>query len=266
MLTNYHNHSTFCDGKNTPEEVILTAIEKGFDAIGFSGHGFTEFDQRYCMKNPPAFRAAIKELKEKYKDRIQVYLGVEEDMFAPVNRDDYEYMVGSCHYIHKDGGHYPIDSGLNYFHKCLELFDGDALAMADSYYSHFCEYIVRRKPDIVGHFDLVTKFEEAEPHGLFGSEEYRKMAEKYLLYAMKSGSLCEVNTGAISRGYRTTPYPTPDLLYTLLKNDGKLILSADSHTAETIDFYFKESRAMLKDVGFTHVYALYNGEFVKDYL
>ncbi len=266
MLTNYHNHSTFCDGKNTPEEVILSAIAKGFDAIGFSGHGFTEFDQRYCMKDPPAFRAAIKELKEKYKDKIQVYLGVEEDMFAPVNREDYEYMVGSCHYIHKDGGYYPIDSGLNYFNKCLELFNGDALAMADSYYSHFCEYIVRRKPDIVGHFDLVTKFEEVEPHGLFGNEEYRKMAEKYLLHAMKSGSLFEVNTGAISRGYRTAPYPTPALLHTLLKNDGKIILSADSHTAETIDFFFKESRAMLKDVGFTHVYALYNGEFVKDYL
>ena len=266
MLTNYHNHSTFCDGKNTPEEVILSAIEKGFDAIGFSGHGPTPFDQRYCMKDPPAFRKAIWELKEKYRDKIQVYLGVEEDAYAPVNRSDYEYMVGSCHYCCKNGEYYPIDSGMDYFHKCLDLFDGDALAVAENYYSRFCEYIVRRKPDIVGHFDLVTKFEEMEPHDLFGNEAYRKMAEKYLLYALKSGSLFEVNTGAISRGYRTTPYPTPDLLCTLLKNDGKLILSADSHTKDTIDFHFKESRAMLKDIGFQCVYALYNGEFVKDYL
>jgi len=266
MLTNYHNHSTFRDGKNTPEEVILSAINKGFDAIGFSGHGFTEFDQRYCMKDPPAFRAAIRELKEKYKEKIQVYLGAEEDAYAPVNRDDYEYLVGSCHYCHKDGKYYPIDSGLDYFHKCLELFDGDALAVAENYYSYFCEYIVRRKPDIVGHFDLVTKFEEKEPHDLFGNPQYTAMAEKYLLYALQSDSLFEVNTGAITRGYRTTPYPSLELLHTLKKNGGKLILSADSHAADTIDFCFKEARELLKDVGFTHVYALYNGEFVKDYL
>lgn len=38
MLSNYHIHSTFCDGKNTPVEVVEAAIQKGFDAIGFSGH------------------------------------------------------------------------------------------------------------------------------------------------------------------------------------------------------------------------------------
>jgi len=41
MLSNYHTHSTFCDGKNTPEEIVLAAIDKGFDVIGLSGHGHT---------------------------------------------------------------------------------------------------------------------------------------------------------------------------------------------------------------------------------
>ena len=30
MKANYHTHTVFCDGKNTPEEIILAAIEKGF--------------------------------------------------------------------------------------------------------------------------------------------------------------------------------------------------------------------------------------------
>ena len=112
MLANYHTHTTFCDGKNTPEEVILSAIEKGFSAIGFSGHGYTPYDLRYCMPDPEAFKKAIPPLKEKYKNQIQVYLGTEEDAFAPVaNRSDYEYMIGSCHYFCKDGAYYPIDSG-----------------------------------------------------------------------------------------------------------------------------------------------------------
>ena len=35
---NFHTHSTFCDGKNTAEEMVIAALEKGFDALGFSGH------------------------------------------------------------------------------------------------------------------------------------------------------------------------------------------------------------------------------------
>ena len=37
-LQNLHTHTTYCDGINTPEQIILTAIDKGFGAIGFSGH------------------------------------------------------------------------------------------------------------------------------------------------------------------------------------------------------------------------------------
>ena len=70
MLANYHTHTTFCDGKNTPEEVILSAIEKGFSAIGFSGHGYTPYDLRYCMHDPEAFKQAIPPLKEKYKNPV----------------------------------------------------------------------------------------------------------------------------------------------------------------------------------------------------
>ena len=38
MKTNYHTHTIWCDGKDDPETVILSAIDKGFDEIGFSSH------------------------------------------------------------------------------------------------------------------------------------------------------------------------------------------------------------------------------------
>ena len=41
MLANFHTHSTFSDGKNTPEELINYAIEKGFCSLGFSAGGFS---------------------------------------------------------------------------------------------------------------------------------------------------------------------------------------------------------------------------------
>lgn len=37
---NLHTHSTFCDGKDTPEEMVLTVMEKGFSSVGFSGHAY----------------------------------------------------------------------------------------------------------------------------------------------------------------------------------------------------------------------------------
>lgn len=47
--SNYHTHSTFCDGKDTPEEMVLEAIRLGCPEIGFSGHSYTDFDETYCM-------------------------------------------------------------------------------------------------------------------------------------------------------------------------------------------------------------------------
>ncbi len=266
MLANYHTHTTFCDGKNTPEEVILSAIEKGFSAIGFSGHGYTPYDLRYCMLDAEAFKKAIPPLKEKYKDKIQVYMGTEEDAFSPVNRSDYEYMIGSCHYFQKDGRFYPIDSGYGYFKKCLDLFDNDPIRLADAYYSAFVPYILRRKPDIIGHFDLITKFDEKDTDMFLRNPEYEALAERYTKEALKADCIFEVNTGAISRGYRQTPYPSAQLLHVLRREGGKVMLSSDSHAADTIDCAFAETRKLLKDIGFQYVYVLYDGQFKKEML
>ena len=46
---NFHTHTRYCDGKNTPEEMVQYALKLGFDSLGFSGHAFTEFDLSYCM-------------------------------------------------------------------------------------------------------------------------------------------------------------------------------------------------------------------------
>ena len=37
-LQNLHTHTTYCDGKNTAEEMVQKAIELGFRSLGFSGH------------------------------------------------------------------------------------------------------------------------------------------------------------------------------------------------------------------------------------
>ena len=266
MLANYHTHSTFCDGKNTPEEVVLSAIDMGFDAIGFSGHGYTAFDLTYCMKDTKDYFKEINALKEKYKNKIQIYLGVEEDAFYPLNHADYDYTIGSSHYFNIDGTYYPIDSSYECFKKCLKLFGNDIENLANSYYTNFCEYLKKHKPDIIGHFDLITKFDELDDSLFLENKNYLDIAQKFVKEALKNDIIFEVNTGAISRGYRTNPYPHIDLLHTIKKENGKVILSADSHAKDTICSYFEDAKKILKDVGFEYVYVLYDSEFKKDFI
>lgn len=266
MLANFHTHSIFCDGKNTPKEIVESAIEKGFDAIGFSGHGYTPFDLRYCMKDVPSYIAEIKRLKEEYKDKIEVYLGVEEDAFNPLNRSDFDYVIGSSHYFKVDDKYYPIDSSYDYFKKCLDVFNYDTRFLAETYYSTFVDYIVKRKPDIVGHFDLITKFDELDKSLFFEDKKYNQIVEKYMKEAVKSECIFEVNTGAIARGLRSSVYPAENLLDIIKKENGKLILSSDSHNIDTLDFGFNDAKKYLKSIGFDHLYTLKCGKFVKYYI
>ena len=263
MLANYHTHSTFCDGKSSLEETVLAAIERGFSALGFSGHGYTHFDVRTSMTDTCGYISEVKRLKEAYKNKIQIYLGIEEDMLSPVDRSDFEYIIGSSHYLHINGGYYPLDLSRDNITDCLDLFNGNPIAMAETYYERFCAYLKERNPDIVGHFDLITKFDEKFAPTFLGSAEYNDVAEKYLDTVAGDDLIFEVNTGAISRGYRTTPYPSENLLHILKRRGAGIILSSDCHNADWIDCRFTETKIYLRDIGFTDAYALYDGEFVK---
>ena len=278
MLANYHTHTIYCDGKNTPREMIDTAIEKGFDILGFSGHGYTEFDFSYCMTETDKYIAEIEMLREEYRGKIDILIGVEEDMRYFVDRKRYDYIIGSSHYFVMEGrnladsapligGKYQhIDSNFQCMKECVELFGGDTIALAESYYESFCDYLMNRKPDIVGHFDLITKFDEMEEPIFTGDPVYTRLAEKYMESVADIDCIFEVNTGAISRGYRTMPYPSENLLYILKKHGAKITLTSDCHAAENLDCFYAESRKLLSDIGFEYLTMLTSDGVKKEYL
>lgn len=266
MLTNFHTHTTFSDGKNTPEEVVLTALEQGFWSIGFSDHAYTPYDTSYCMKNEQSYIKEICRLQEKYKKEIEIYLGIEEDSHFLVNRENFDYIIGSCHYAKKGEKYCAIDSNVDSFLDCLAFFNNDEMAFAEYYFQHFCDYILKRKPDIIGHFDLITKFEEKGEGRYLKNSRYLDLAEKYCLEALKSGSIFEINTGLVTRGYRSSFCPHERLLYLIYKNGGKITISSDSHEIKTLQGCFDEAKAMLKEIGFQYIYLLKNGEWTKRYI
>lgn len=266
MLCNLHTHTVFCDGENTPEEIVISSINNGFSSIGFSGHAKPCFDS-FGITDMKSYINTINKLKEKYNSDIEIYLGIEDEALSPIdNRSDFDYIIGSHHYIKCDDRILPIDLSFDGFKRAFALFGNDIVKFSESYYSQFCDYILKYKPQIIGHFDLITKFDEIDSDFLLSNDEYNKIAEKYLKIALESGSFFEVNTGAISRKYRTTPYPAENLLKILKDNDGKIIITSDSHSKDTLDFAFDETEKYLKDIGFKFTYVLRNNDFIKQEL
>ena len=263
IKADYHIHTSLCDGKSAPEEVVLSALNKGFSAIGFSAHGYTDFDLSFCVRDLEGYINEITALKEKYKKDIEIYLGVEEDITAPVDKSRYDYVISSSHYSVKNNEYYSIDESAKTLKQTIKMWDNNHIAFAQNYYETFCNYILNRKPDIIGHFDLITKFDEADEPLFLGDEQYEKVAQEAVKRVVLAGSIFEVNIGAVSRGYRTTPYPSTNLLYTIKQNGGKIILNSDSHTASNLGYNFDETKAMLKDIGFKSSFVLYHNEFLE---
>lgn len=84
IKTNFHTHTIYCDGKDTPEALVISAIEKGFSAIGFSGHSYFEIDKSYSMnaESEKMYFSDILSLKSKYKDKIEIFCGIEQDFYS----------------------------------------------------------------------------------------------------------------------------------------------------------------------------------------
>ena len=79
MTGDFHVHTTFCDGQAGAEEMVRAALARGMDAVGFSGHGRTAFDESWCMSEAgtAAYRAEIARLKKAYAGRISVFCAIE---------------------------------------------------------------------------------------------------------------------------------------------------------------------------------------------
>ena len=83
IKTNFHTHTTFCDGKNTAEEMVEAAIKKGFTHLGFSAHSYTAYDES-CglpLSKMEEYKKEIYRLKKKYKDKIKIYCGIEYEFY-----------------------------------------------------------------------------------------------------------------------------------------------------------------------------------------
>ena len=245
---NFHTHTCYCDGKDRPEELVKKAIELGFTALGFSVHEYTEFDPDFCMslEDTEKYRAEISRLNEKYRDSLRIYLGTERDYFGEGSDFPYDYVIGSLHYVEKDGVYLSVDNTEAIMAENVEkYFSGDYRAYVERYYEIEACVAEKTKADIVGHFDLIAKFNEGGKYFDEDARWYKKAALEALAKAAEKKPVFEINTGAMARGYRSRPYPAPFILEEIERLDCPVILSSDCHDREYLDYGFRSAAEKL---------------------
>ncbi len=256
---NLHTHTTFCDGADTPEQMLITAIEKGFTSIGFSGHSTLPYsDQsKVTLESTALYKKEIARLKKEYEDRIEIFCGLEFDMYSDDDLSDLDYVIGSVHYLDCGDGVFAMDRNLDFVKKLIdEKFGGSGIEYAKRFYSELSRLPEFGRFDIVAHFDLLSKHSEMAALFDEDSKEYRDAAIGAAEALSGKIPFFEVNTGAISRGYRTTPYPAPFILKELGRLGFGAVISSDCHNRNYLDCYFEESKELLRSCGFTELYYL----------
>ena len=261
--SNFHTHSTYSDGAHTPREIVEQAISNGMAAIGISDHSYTFFDKAYCIAEDKngEYINELRLLKSEYKGKIDVLVGIELDAYSQgYNRADFDYIIGSCHYINFGDAYASVDSSLSGVKDAIEKYcDGDPMAFAIRYFDTYAQRICSMRPDILGHIDLVSKLGVVDE----GSPVYRKKAIETLCDALSVCDVIEMNTGAISRGYKKLPYPAEFMLKEIKERNKHIILSSDSHSKETLTFYFDECLEILRANGIRNVVTYSDGGFVE---
>lgn len=261
----YHGgHSgQYCrHAKGTLQPVVERAIEAGFTHYGLSEHC-----PRYRAQDlygdesdlSPTdlfsmFRAYADEafaLRERYADRIQVIVGFETERLPPESWSQrmaelralapFEYIVGSVHDV--DGVY--VDFKPEVTEQLSDMLGGrDALQAR--YFDAVTDMVATLRPEVVGHIDLVRKFEGASANI---SRHAWPHLEASLEAVRAAGSVLDVNCGAARRGLSPV-YPLPEILQLACRMGIGVTLGDDGHGAHDVGVGLNLSMAALHAAGY----------------
>ena len=292
---NLHTHSVYSDGKSQPREIIEEAVRQGLTTIGFSEHSPLPFDNTFSVKSAdmPRYLAEIAQLKEEFKEKIDIYCALEADYLTGVSepfavtQEKYhlDYLIGGVHLVVNpafrqaqrpevpepvegptisadeiwfiDGPKWEVyDEGLQKF------FDGDIRRAVRRFFEQSNEMIENEQFDIIAHFDKIKMhnrdryFHEDEPW-------YRNLALETLDLIREKDLIMEINTRGIYKKRYNGFYPSPWLMEEACKMGVPTIISADAHHFSEITLEFAAAEEALKRAGYRSVVNFKAGRWVE---
>lgn len=246
---NYHTHTARCfHAKGADEQYVLAAIEAGFDEIGFADHSPWNFENGFVSHmrmHENEFKDycdSVKLLREKYKDKISIKLGLECEYFPKylpwlkekIEEHQIDYLIL--------GHHFSTDETVGKYNgslsekEDLEIFKNDIVEALDtglfSYIAH---------PDIFmrGYPEFDEKCEEISREIIKKSIETDTPVEYNLL-----GFKHSINDGKAG-------YPHPDFWKIAGEYKPLAVVGIDAHYPEAFLEHdiFKMGYDNLKNLG-----------------
>ncbi len=248
--SNFHTHSVYSDGKNTVRELTEHALLLGFHALGFSDHSYAPTCADYSLRcgGEEEYIRGIRILGDRYAYRIKLYAGLELDCDSDLPDADFDYIISSAHGIHRGGEYYAVDNTRDELERLVrDGFGGSFVDMSKAYFEVVTEHIIKNRTDIVGHFDLITKFGTAPEN----DDGYIDGALEAAREIVRHCSVFELNTGAIARGLRSVPYPATFIINEIKRMGGRLIVTSDCHYKDRLTAWFDGAEEYLSSLGFT---------------
>ncbi len=263
----HHVHTAYVDGIDTVFEMAEAAEKAGFLSLGFSEHSIQVVDPFYGLSPETAlsYRQDVLEAREKYSGRLSIYLGMELDVFAAPLPFPIDYHLAAKHYLTHESEHIPVDGNFKDVERLARELGG-WVPLCSRYFDEFADHIERCRPDIIAHFDLPAKWNEGGRHYDESDPKYLQAGFDALSRMAATGALLEVNTGAIARGYRSSPYPSLPFLKFWRSLGGRVILGSDCHDARCIVTGYELSETLMREAGYSCAVRLGVHDLFEEYL
>lgn len=215
-------------------EYVEEAIRLEFQSLGMSDHApFEELKDRSVRMYPSDFPVYLEKClsaKEKYKDKIQVYTGLEIEYFIE-HKEIYPKLLSSLDYLAL-GQHYIFDPNSN-----NNLRSSYALTTKE----HMTTYVDTIEDALKsGHFKFICHPDLF----LYNVRDFDQVAEelstRLIDLAVKYNTPLEINANGIRKGLVDTPkgprykYPREEFWQIAKNKNVRVIISSDAHSPKNL--------------------------------
>lgn len=272
-LSNYHSHCTFCDGRSIPEDFVKFAIAHGFSAYGFLSHSPLPFETFWNMskEDMPEYLQEIERLKWKYKDQIELYVGLEVDYLDETYNASIpyfqelplDYRIGSIHFLPvatplSEENMVCIDGPFKDYALSVErYFEGDIRLLVKRYFESTQRMIEAGGIDIVGHMDKIYMNGQKYADFSFDEDWFRKPFEDCLALIKEKELMVEVNTKNWVK--KKELYPRLESLPYLQAMGIPVMVNSDCHYPDLVNDGRADAFSLLKELGFKFTRELVHG-------
>ncbi len=270
MLFSYHGgHSgQYCrHAKGSLADTVLSAIRRGFTHYGLSEHApkyrnqdrFPDELDQSTEQMMVAFRDYFSEataLQSKYKDTINLLVGFECEVVPPqtwiqnvakIKSWGFDYVIGSVHYVDEKCIDYSAERT-----AIIEENFGGKENLQIAYFDQLAAMVSAIRPDIVGHFDLIRKF---DGYDFSFSDKVWRSIDAALLAIKTAGSVLDVNASPARRNMGPV-YPSLPILKQAQKLNIPVTLGDDSHSPETVGVGLDRCLEAIITSGYTSIHYL----------